>query len=202
MFWCLFCGIVICDVCSRTDHKSHPVRRLNEAVLLKLVQTKFRNNIAGFLTTRRNEIEEMLANISWETEKTVSKQVRMRKLAETLETKRALVELCIQRLNNEVKETKHNRDLLLTILQMDVNSSECVGYKHKCVQTAKSNVKFVATGTQTEESTNMSASTQTENFFSISIILAIILIAESFFYKSNYIAIFFLLRWAFEPLAW
>ena len=202
MFWCLFCSILICDVCSRTDHKSHPVRRLNEAALLKLVQTKFRNDIAGFLTTRRNEIKEMLAKISWETEKTVSKQVRMRKLVENLEKKRALVELCLQRLSNEVEETKHNRDLLLTILQMDVNSSECVGYKHKCVQTAKSNVKFVATGTQTEESTNMSASTQTENFFSISIILAIILIAESFFYKSNYIAIFFLLRWAFEPLAW
>ena len=139
----------------------------------------------------------MLAKLSWETEKTVSAQVRMRKLVENLETKHALVELCLQKLNNKIEETKHNTDILLTLLQMDVNISDCAGYKDVSVQTDFSKSKVVGTGTQTEGSTDLSVGTQTENFCSNSFVLTLYRSLETIsFIQSGFLLMFSFLRQA------
>ena len=120
-FWCYICSIVICEICMRNDHRSHVFGTLDILSLLDMIHCRFGDDVFSFLTTRRNEIEESFTKVSSEIEALTSAQVARKNVVEDLEKKRALVNLCLERLTKDVG--KKQLDLLLTVLKMDVGIS-------------------------------------------------------------------------------
>ena len=121
VYWCIICSIIICKVCARNDHRSHNCVVLDATTLLDMIHCRFGDDVFSFLTTRRNEIEESFTKVSFEIEALSSSQVARRNVVEDLEKKRALVNLCLERLTKDVG--KKQLDLLITVLKMDVGLS-------------------------------------------------------------------------------
>ena len=108
-------------MCPKNNHRSHIFRVLESSFLLDMIHDRFGEDVMSFLTTRKNEIEESFTKISSEIGELTATLNINRNVVEDLEGKRAIVNLCLQRLNEDVD--KENLDLLLTIYKMDLKSS-------------------------------------------------------------------------------